>query len=155
MDRIGYFFFLKIRRPPRSTRTDTLFPYTTLFRSANGPIPCGGQAVDHTAPVGFRTALKELENKPSTCDRRSARLVKPVGLEVKRKVESDLVVRKWRIKGTRHDYFRLLLSHTTSLGKTSRCHRQLLLTRASRGQQHRQQQQQQQQQTTTNLIQPN
>src|SRR3546814_18019988 len=33
-------FFLMIRRPPRSTRTDTLFPYTTLFRS---PLPprCG------------------------------------------------------------------------------------------------------------------
>src|SRR3546814_982222 len=29
-------FFLMIRRPPRSTRTDTLFPYTTLFRS----LPC-------------------------------------------------------------------------------------------------------------------
>src|SRR3546814_12263836 len=27
------FFFLMIRRPPGSTRTDTLFPYTTLFRS--------------------------------------------------------------------------------------------------------------------------
>src|SRR3546814_3134657 len=31
------FFFLMIRRPPRSTRTDTLFPYTTLFRSGSGP----------------------------------------------------------------------------------------------------------------------
>src|SRR3546814_14387511 len=29
-----YFVFLMIRRPPRSTRTDTLFPDTTLFRSA-------------------------------------------------------------------------------------------------------------------------
>src|SRR3546814_16991997 len=29
-------FFLMIRRPPRSTRTDTLFPYTTLFRSKVG-----------------------------------------------------------------------------------------------------------------------
>src|SRR3546814_1434265 len=29
-------FFLMIRRPPRATRTDTLFPYTTLFRSAGG-----------------------------------------------------------------------------------------------------------------------
>src|SRR3546814_20896947 len=29
-------FFLRIRRPPRSTRTDTLFPYTTLFRSFGG-----------------------------------------------------------------------------------------------------------------------
>src|SRR3546814_5337719 len=27
------FFFLQIRRPPRYTRTDTLFPYTALFRS--------------------------------------------------------------------------------------------------------------------------
>src|SRR3546814_10888466 len=35
------FFFLMLRRPPRSTRTDTLFPYTTLFRSlcpARGPV---------------------------------------------------------------------------------------------------------------------
>src|SRR3546814_18172428 len=30
-----YFFLLMIRRPPRSTRTDTLFPYTTLVRSAD------------------------------------------------------------------------------------------------------------------------
>src|SRR3546814_16182949 len=29
----SFFFFLMIRPPPRSTRTDTLFPYTTLFRS--------------------------------------------------------------------------------------------------------------------------
>src|SRR3546814_13650570 len=35
----SFFFFLMIRRPPRSTRTDTLFPYTTLFRS--------GLALDH------------------------------------------------------------------------------------------------------------
>src|SRR3546814_12816753 len=33
---ICIFFFLMIRRPPRSTRTDTLFPYTTLFRSGPG-----------------------------------------------------------------------------------------------------------------------
>src|SRR3546814_1089794 len=37
-------FFLMIRRPPRSTRTDTLFPYTTLFRSVRTPdippLPC-------------------------------------------------------------------------------------------------------------------
>src|SRR3546814_5122749 len=33
------FFFLMIRRPPRSTRTDTLFPYTTLFRSVIAAAP--------------------------------------------------------------------------------------------------------------------
>src|SRR3546814_9863687 len=32
----NFIFFLMIRRPPRSTRTDTLFPYTTLFRSRLG-----------------------------------------------------------------------------------------------------------------------
>src|SRR3546814_3801302 len=32
------FFCLMTRRPPRSTRTDTLFPYTTLFRSRSGSI---------------------------------------------------------------------------------------------------------------------
>src|SRR3546814_11312078 len=34
---VYFFFFLMIRRPPRSTRTDTLFPYTTLFRSSRKP----------------------------------------------------------------------------------------------------------------------
>src|SRR3546814_13903321 len=41
---VFFFFFLMIRRPPRSTRTDTLFPYTTLFRSpelANAAIAQG------------------------------------------------------------------------------------------------------------------
>src|SRR3546814_5823952 len=32
-----------IRRPPRSTRTDTLFPYTTLFRSDAGHVDSGGR----------------------------------------------------------------------------------------------------------------
>src|SRR3546814_6390623 len=35
-----------IRRPPRSTRTDTLFPYTTLFRSAHGADGLAGIATD-------------------------------------------------------------------------------------------------------------
>src|SRR3546814_18640691 len=34
----SFVFFLMIRRPPRSTRTDTLFPYPTLFRSRVGPV---------------------------------------------------------------------------------------------------------------------
>src|SRR3546814_9654944 len=34
-----------IRRPPRSTRTDTLFPYTTLFRSVDQRVP-GGRIAD-------------------------------------------------------------------------------------------------------------
>src|SRR3546814_11424541 len=41
-DVVVCFFFLMLRRPPRSTRTDTLFPYTTLFRSIESF--CGGGA---------------------------------------------------------------------------------------------------------------
>src|SRR3546814_8375361 len=37
-------FFLMIRRPPRSTRTDTLFPYTTLFRSVGREQSLGRRA---------------------------------------------------------------------------------------------------------------
>src|SRR3546814_11490858 len=36
-----FVFFLSIRRPPRATRTDTLFPYTTLFRSRLAVRPAG------------------------------------------------------------------------------------------------------------------
>src|SRR3546814_11950968 len=52
-------FFLMLRRPPRSTRTDTLFPYTTLFRSlVDGCLQDqqrGHAGVD--VPVGDRPAL--------------------------------------------------------------------------------------------------
>src|SRR3546814_12313102 len=53
-----FFLFLMIRRPPRSTRTDTLFPYTTLFRSlvwGDVPRECtsfGCDAKDKGALVG-------------------------------------------------------------------------------------------------------
>src|SRR3546814_5737643 len=39
------FFFLKIRRPPISTRTGTLFPYTTLFRSNHDGRAFGGAII--------------------------------------------------------------------------------------------------------------
>src|SRR3546814_8579537 len=44
------FFFLMIRRPPRSTRTDTLFPYTTLVRSHGGRE--GGEALRRAGHPG-------------------------------------------------------------------------------------------------------
>src|SRR3546814_3613583 len=52
---LSVFFFLMRRRPPRSTRTDTLFPYTTLFRSdrrvayvRGSRVACLGGARPHT-----------------------------------------------------------------------------------------------------------
>src|SRR3546814_3060850 len=51
-----------VRRPPRSTRTDTLFPYTTLFRSSNSPFSPGGDTMTRrrtrfAPPVRRRSAL--------------------------------------------------------------------------------------------------
>src|SRR3546814_10810375 len=45
------FFFLMIRRPPRSTRTDTLFPYTTLFRSLLAAPEDGAPAEQRLLPA--------------------------------------------------------------------------------------------------------
>src|SRR3546814_16503168 len=51
------FFFLMIRRPPRSTRTDTLFPYTTLFRSA---IRLLKQVGDRSSELDAQASLDDL-----------------------------------------------------------------------------------------------
>src|SRR3546814_9055789 len=57
-----YFMFLSIRRPPRSTRTDTLLPYTTLFRSPRPPSLSGTAAPrwDMTAFAYIGAALAEI-----------------------------------------------------------------------------------------------
>src|SRR3546814_3890683 len=70
------FFFLMIRRPPRSTRTDTLFPYTTLFRS-------GVNLADVVADFTARRAL--LQPLPHARDGRFimaaiARIIDELGL---------------------------------------------------------------------------
>src|SRR3546814_4223837 len=51
------FFFLMIRRPPRSTRTDTLFPYTTLFRS--------NRRAKHVFPFLRKYSINEKSNRES------------------------------------------------------------------------------------------
>src|SRR3546814_7364319 len=48
------YFFLMILRPPRSTRTDTLFPYTTLFRADARGRPARGGNAD---PLGRRRSV--------------------------------------------------------------------------------------------------
>src|SRR3546814_3235003 len=55
------FFFLMIRRPPRSTRTDTLFPYTTLFRSP--PV-----IVAELLPVSSCVCTSSIRTRPSSTD---------------------------------------------------------------------------------------
>src|SRR3546814_15788045 len=70
------FFFLMIRRPPRSTRTDTLFPYTTLFRSLYLTILATGVAMRFgwlPLPEHLQ-ALQVLANPWILGDRKSTRL---------------------------------------------------------------------------------
>src|SRR3546814_3433492 len=47
-----------IRRPPRSTRTDTLFPYTTLFRSHQAQHQLAAQRPDAWRPAQIRAAAR-------------------------------------------------------------------------------------------------
>src|SRR3546814_12462087 len=63
-----FFFFLMIRRPPRSTRTDTLFPYTTLFRSPRYPLTLGMD--NHWPPGGYETESYHYR-QPAPSDGRS------------------------------------------------------------------------------------
>src|SRR3546814_1636760 len=61
------FCFLMIRRPPRSTRTDTLFPYTTLFRSSptsrDGPRRGFGRTHPNGSRSHSRFARRELSHQ--------------------------------------------------------------------------------------------
>src|SRR3546814_14714330 len=61
-----------IRRPPRSTRTDTLFPYTTLFRSAvvahavrRREVPAAGETIQHVADVADQGARQRRRGDPA------------------------------------------------------------------------------------------
>src|SRR3546814_18322158 len=68
------FFVLRIRRPPRSTRTDTLFPYTTLFRSGRvraDHAVHASQPAEHAGVAGGTLGRREL--------RRPARVPLPHG----------------------------------------------------------------------------
>src|SRR3546814_6661423 len=54
-----------IRRPPRSTRTDTLFPYTTLFRSADHALQAlRGSRIREVVVLGRRGAWQAAFNNP-------------------------------------------------------------------------------------------
>src|SRR3546814_2564143 len=61
-------FFLRIRRPPRSTRTDTLFPSTTLFRSEHLRRPHLARGRFAVQPLAFATrqgAVRQLDLQPA------------------------------------------------------------------------------------------
>src|SRR3546814_19858986 len=71
-------FFLMIRRPPRSTRTDTLFPYTTLFRALDER--CAGEPHERCVGKGLAHVQRQRVVLAAMCfvcdheDRKSTRL---------------------------------------------------------------------------------
>src|SRR3546814_10854657 len=79
-----------IRRPPRSTRTDTLFPYTTLFRSPAGSRCCGENRVQ-------RQADRRIDDKAACVDgktRRGHRVSRrPIGEQLVRRCQRNIRVR--------------------------------------------------------------
>src|SRR3546814_9785508 len=84
---IVFFFFLMIRRPPRSTRTDTLFPYTTLFRSPGRIAAAAPQAL--LVPPGCED--EKGREQPGRSD-----LHREIGNRVHRDVERPADVRQQR-----------------------------------------------------------
>src|SRR3546814_9821862 len=85
-----YFFFLRIRRPPRSTRTDTRFPYTTLFRSRVRDVP------RDVAPGRSRSDHPERAPERRRCDRSRA------GAHVVRRSRHDEVVERHLARSEEH-----------------------------------------------------
>src|SRR3546814_16603008 len=83
-------FFVMIRRPPRSTRTDTLFPYTTLFRSQRwcdlGPKSDAQKPKFNSATICGRVAAF-----PSFCSVCRAFAIAPVIRSEERRVGKECV----------------------------------------------------------------
>src|SRR3546814_3858067 len=90
-------FFLMIRRPPRSTRTDTRFPYTTLFRSRNRVADLGRETLHRLADqIG---ALDVAEPGPARAEPVALRL--PPGDPVQTLVRRRRKCRQRRCSGSR------------------------------------------------------
>src|SRR3546814_7608540 len=71
-----------IRRPPRSTRTDTLFPYTTLFRSARPPEGSGSPAAIRIRACGpARQRGRRSRVRPRPGDHLAQRVVADLPLQ--------------------------------------------------------------------------
>src|SRR3546814_8836592 len=70
---VVFFFFLMIRRPPRSTRTDTLFPYTTLFRSPSAShMPLPRVRAARPGPMRVLVAVSRRQTSPISAPIRRA-----------------------------------------------------------------------------------
>src|SRR3546814_9688908 len=85
------FFFSMIRRPPRSTRTDTLFPYTTLFRSTLHELEEGGLARPGRPHDRDRFAGYDLKRDIDKCGE-----IRPGRVEERHLIKADPALRGLR-----------------------------------------------------------
>src|SRR3546814_15154456 len=90
-----------IRRPPRSTRTDTLFPYTTLFRSLGKLRMINAASPNYLARYGISHTLDDLRSQGRRMVHYAQALgARPVGWEYP---DGDGYASLPRIKGTAND----------------------------------------------------
>src|SRR3546814_9849238 len=87
------FFFLMIRRPPRSTRTDTLFPYTTLFRSPLGDLKFVSREV-HVVNSNWKVStLFDFRSEEHTSELQSLMRISYAVLCLKKKKKTNILYR--------------------------------------------------------------
>src|SRR3546814_1908479 len=86
-----FFFFLMIRRPPRSTRTDTLFPYTTLFRSPL--LSCPWESAALRGCVRLRPAVRTRSEEHTSELQSLMRISYAVFCLKKKKIKSKRVIK--------------------------------------------------------------
>src|SRR3546814_17303352 len=106
-----------IRRPPRSTRTDTLFPYTTLFRS----LPAMAAVTER---LGFVTTLSTTVEKPPMVARKMATLDHltrgRIGWNVVTGAGQNASSRLFGLPLTEHDLrYEIAADHVEQIGRAS------------------------------------
>src|SRR3546814_20256319 len=111
-------FFLLIRRPPRSTRPDTLFPYTTLFRS------------DIVAAVGTRGCRERPQCRQAKRSRLYQVLRCPacVGGGSRRDFHGRYFPGMWRGTSTRLHFHQRRISKTRLKGVSAACRKRVTMT---------------------------
>src|SRR3546814_8201765 len=116
-------FFLMIRQPPRSTRTDTLFPYTTLFRSSIPTIgmnycPIWGRSISVTAQGSSALPYRRMPALAAPRDRATDKRSEEHTSELQSLMRISYAVfclkqKKLLLQEIHHTYYRLMYHSLT------------------------------------------
>src|SRR3546814_8259362 len=113
-------FFLMIRRPPRSTRTDTLFPYTTLFRSATRSSMCAISPISTTK--SFAALCKAARSEEHTSELQSLMRISYAVFCLKKKKKTtttQLIHQNNQNYYSQHYYTQSIHTHTSQYYTTT------------------------------------